>query len=138
MDKEKLFIQRLKTNNERVTSPRTALFRRLSHHGAIQITVLVEELRQQSIDASTTYRNINLFRNLHIISDVAAGQHRSIELSDDFGHHHHHFMCRNCGKLIDINSNALEKALSEIAAQNDLQISAHHIEMSGLCQDCKH
>jgi Fe2+ or Zn2+ uptake regulation protein len=137
MDKEKLFIQRLKTNNERVTSPRTALFRSLLHHGATPITVLVEELRQQSIDASTTYRNINLFRNLHIISDVAAGQRRIIELSDDFSHHHHHFMCRNCGKLTDINSSSLEQALSDIASQHGLQVSAHHIEMSGLCKDCK-
>jgi Fe2+ or Zn2+ uptake regulation protein len=137
MDQQKLFKEHLRTAGERVSSPRLAIFQVLERHSPITIPKLVAQLRKQAIDPSTIYRNIVLFRKLGMINDLTSRGLRLVELSDSFGEHHHHFVCRNCGKVIDFDNHDLEEALAAIASEMGVEATSHHIEMSGLCDVCK-
>jgi len=136
MDQQKTFQEYLRNAGERVSSPRLAIFQVLERHSPITIPKLVSTLRNQAIDPSTIYRNIVLFRKLGIINDLTSKGLRFVELSDSFGEHHHHFVCRNCGKVIDFDNHDLEKTLSTIASTMGVEVTSHHIEMSGLCDVC--
>ena len=136
VEQQKIFQEQLRNAGERVSSPRLTIFQVLLRHSPITIPKLVTLLQEQAIDPSTTYRNIVLFRKLGMINDVISKGLRLIELSDHFSEHHHHFICRNCGRVIDFDNRELEVALSTLALTMDVEVTSHHIEMSGLCNKC--
>lgn len=127
----------MRANGERVSSPRLAVFRALKRKNAISIPDLVNAMEESAIEPSTTYRNIKLFRELGMVRDIVTGGKRMIELTDSFRGHHHHFWCRNCGKLIDFDDAGIEKELQTLAARLNFQIMSHQLDISGLCAKCK-
>jgi Fur family ferric uptake transcriptional regulator len=53
--------------------------------------------------------------------------------SDD---HHHHLVCRDCGKTVEIAGPAVERWAEEVAAVNGFTDVRHTIEIFGACRDC--
>lgn len=137
MELEREFARQMRANGERVSSPRLAVFRTLSRKNDLAIPDLVAFMQQNGIDRATTYRTISLFRTLGMVRDVVAGGKRMIELTDSFRGHHHHFWCRNCGKLIDFDDAGLEKELKSLADRLGFQLLSHQLDISGLCANCK-
>lgn len=50
--------------------------------------------------------------------------------------HHHHLICRNCGRAVEIEATAVEKWAATVAAQYGFRDAGHDLEMFGLCSDC--
>lgn len=137
MNTTRQFEVRLKSAGERVTSARLAIFSALSRKGPTTIPQLVTEMQKRAIDPATTYRNLQLFRKLNIMRDIGTGGKRMIELSDEYEAHHHHFWCRNCEEVIDFDSHEVEASFQRIAEELEVDISSHHLELSGLCKVCR-
>lgn len=137
MDQRQQFAHKLKTAGERLSSARWAIFSTLSRKAPISIPAFVAEMQKSAIDPATTYRNIKLFRQLNILRDIGTGGRRMIELSDDYEAHHHHFWCRNCNAITDFDSPEVEAALRHIAQELQVEISSHHLELSGRCARCR-
>ena len=52
------------------------------------------------------------------------------------GTHHHHLICRNCGKTVEIRADAVEVWAREVAAQHGFRDPQHVVDVFGLCADC--
>jgi Fur family transcriptional regulator, ferric uptake regulator len=50
--------------------------------------------------------------------------------------HHHHLVCRRCGKTVEIEGPAMERWTAKIAQDNDFHDIQHTLEISGVCRDC--
>lgn len=50
--------------------------------------------------------------------------------------HHHHLLCRNCGKAVEIEAPAVESWAAEIAAKHGYTEPSHTVEIIGLCPEC--
>lgn len=50
--------------------------------------------------------------------------------------HHHHLICRSCGKAVEIEGEQAEKWAAAVAAQAGFTALDHTIELSGLCPQC--
>lgn len=50
--------------------------------------------------------------------------------------HHHHLICRNCGRAVEIEAAAVEAWAAQVAAQHGFRDAGHELEMFGLCGDC--
>ncbi|MBF1730702.1 MAG: transcriptional repressor, partial [Trueperella pyogenes] len=50
--------------------------------------------------------------------------------------HHHHLVCRNCGRAEDLGAGELEKWISAVASSHGYTQIEHSIELFGLCSDC--
>lgn len=54
--------------------------------------------------------------------------------------HHHHFLCRSCHRICDVESDALELALRQVAAELEvsrgLRIEEHELTLRGQCAEC--
>lgn len=137
IDLEEQFKIQLRNKHERVTSARVAIFETLRRKGLISTAQLVQQMHKKAIDPATTYRNIALFRQLNIIRDVGTGNRHMIELSDEYKAHHHHFWCRKCHTYFDFDNDAVEKSLGTIARSLEVEITSHHLELSGLCKHCR-
>ncbi|MDI6101692.1 transcriptional repressor [Actinoplanes sp. NEAU-A12] len=50
--------------------------------------------------------------------------------------HHHHLVCRGCGKTVEVAGPAVERWADEVAADNGFTDVGHTIEIFGTCRDC--
>lgn len=50
--------------------------------------------------------------------------------------HHHHLVCRSCGKAVEIAGEAVESWANEVASQHGFTDAGHNLEIFGLCPNC--
>jgi len=92
------------------------------------------------INRVTVFRNVNFLVKNGLISKVELneGKYR-YEISTL--PHHHHLVCKNCRKLIDIKDEDLHDQIEKISNKVNLQyhfvIEEHKVEFFGKCKDCK-
>ncbi|TXK19962.1 Fur family transcriptional regulator [Homoserinibacter sp. GY 40078] len=52
------------------------------------------------------------------------------------GSHHHHLICRNCGRTVEISADPVEAWARQVAAQNGFTAPEHVVDVFGLCPEC--
>jgi Fur family ferric uptake transcriptional regulator len=50
--------------------------------------------------------------------------------------HHHHLICRSCGKTVEVAADAVEQWAHAVAKRHGFRDPAHTVEVFGLCRDC--
>ncbi|MBP2436992.1 Fur family transcriptional regulator [Microbacterium amylolyticum] len=50
--------------------------------------------------------------------------------------HHHHLICRSCGRTVEIEATAVEKWAHDVASENGFTEAEHVVDVFGLCADC--
>ncbi len=119
-----------------MTEQRTQLFKFLQNHPALTINEVISSLPRQ--DQATVYRNIKLFEGLGIITRLQLGWHSKLELSDVFQHHHHHFTCLSCGKVMALNEDkTLEQHIKRLNIKLGFMAMDHQLEIRGYCHRCQ-
>jgi len=91
--------------------------------------------RVPGVNKSTIYRTLELLEELGCVFKSELGD-RFIYHHAEEGHHHH-LVCRVCGKSIDCDEDVflpVERALDE---KYGFQIDFRHVVMSGLCAECR-
>jgi|SRR5579884_82878 len=51
--------------------------------------------------------------------------------------HHHHFICRSCHAVLEVECEALERALAALGAETGLAIERHDVTLRGQCPRCR-
>ncbi|ADU48634.1 Fur family transcriptional regulator [Intrasporangium calvum] len=51
-------------------------------------------------------------------------------------HHHHHLVCRECGRTVEVEGPAVEQWTDRVAAQHGFSDVTHTLEIFGTCDDC--
>jgi Fur family transcriptional regulator, ferric uptake regulator len=52
------------------------------------------------------------------------------------GEHHHHLVCRSCGKTVEVSGPAVERWADATAGQHGFVDITHTVEIFGTCGDC--
>jgi Fur family ferric uptake transcriptional regulator len=52
------------------------------------------------------------------------------------GSHHHHLICRNCGRTVEISADPVEQWARDVAAANGFTQPEHVVDVFGYCADC--
>jgi Fur family ferric uptake transcriptional regulator len=50
--------------------------------------------------------------------------------------HHHHLVCRQCGRTVEVEGPAVESWTDKISAENGFSDVHHTLEIFGLCSHC--
>jgi Fur family transcriptional regulator, ferric uptake regulator len=50
--------------------------------------------------------------------------------------HHHHLVCRTCGRTVEVSGPAVERWASLVAAEHGFRDVSHDLEIFGTCADC--
>lgn len=130
------FKKLLKENNYFVTAPRMRAFGLLQNQPALSTKELIRLMK--GFDQTTTYRTVELFEKLGIVTRVQLGWHSKIELSDAFQHHHHHLTCTNCGKVSVLQEDeTIERRIRLLSQASGFKPTDHQLEIRGLCVDCR-
>jgi Fur family ferric uptake transcriptional regulator len=51
--------------------------------------------------------------------------------------HHHHLICRDCGKTVEIEAERVESWAEEVAKEHGFAQPSHTIDIFGTCSDCQ-
>lgn len=51
-------------------------------------------------------------------------------------HHHHHLVCRQCGRAVEVEGPEVERWAEGVAAAHDFVDVAHTVEIVGTCGTC--
>jgi Fur family ferric uptake transcriptional regulator len=52
-------------------------------------------------------------------------------------HHHHHAICRACGRVEDVDCTAVEQFAESLRTANGFQLDGHAMEFFGRCAACR-
>lgn len=52
--------------------------------------------------------------------------------------HHHHLVCRVCGRAEEVEGRAVERWATEVAARHGYTEVDHTVEVFGVCRSCAH
>lgn len=126
----------------RYTPGRRALVEALMDAGR---PLTVDEILERSprVRQSSVYRNLAVFEESGLVHRVVGHDEFSrYELAEEIVGHHHHFACRSCGSVADVDlprqlEATLGRALADLAQRRDLVVEAHRIDVVGLCARCR-
>lgn len=132
-------LETLRAEGKRITPQRSLLLdvirRSKGHLGADQIYHLARE-RDPRISLSTVYRNLNLLRELGLISRLHLDEeHHHYELKD--AANHYHLICSSCGRVIEFDSSLVEQLMADVSAEKDFVVERVRIDLTGLCVECR-
>ena len=121
----------------RVTSSRRLLLRALfdsnEHHTAEELAAVVQQ-QSPDIHLSTIYRNLDELERLGVIVHSHLGHGpATYHLAASA---HGHFVCEECGKMIEAPDNLFASLAQVARTQFDFTIDPHHFAMLGRCANC--
>jgi len=51
--------------------------------------------------------------------------------------HHHHLVCRSCGRTVEVADRPVERWAARVAAEHDFADVQHQVEVFGTCAACR-
>jgi Fe2+ or Zn2+ uptake regulation protein len=99
--------------------------------------------RLPDLPRSSAYRHLLDLQTAGVVRRVAANdEFARFELAEDLTEHHHHLLCVNCGKVIDVTPTAdfersVAKTVDQLAAAAGFLPHSHRLDILGLCADCR-
>jgi Fe2+ or Zn2+ uptake regulation protein len=127
----------LRSRGQRVTSQRLlldAVLAELDRHVTAEEVMRAAEPRLPGLSLPTVYATLDLFEEIGIVRRVPAAG--GAVLYDPRTDEHHHFVCRSCGAVVDLEL-AVDPALAEAAARSaGARAERTDVVVSGLCGEC--
>lgn len=109
------------------------------HFSAESLYDLVKDM-DKTIGIATVYRTLELFEKLKIIRNVkikndGVNYYDLMDLDDEC-HIHHHLICTECQKIIEI-ADELESYESFINQKYGFNVTDHDLTFYGVCETCQ-
>lgn len=86
------------------------------------------------ISLGTVYRNLRLLTDSGDILELNYGS--SFSRFDGNPHPHYHFVCEECGRVIDLDLPLLANLEKEVEAKTGFSVKNHRLEFYGTCEQC--
>jgi Fur family transcriptional regulator, ferric uptake regulator len=83
-----------------------------------------------------------VYRNLQALADAGEADMMRLPSGEQVyrlcgqGSHHHHLMCRTCGRTVDVVGPAVEDWTIKIAAEHGFTDISHTLDILGTCTEC--
>lgn len=125
-------------SEKRTTWQKTAVLEELSNTDEF---VSAQELHQK---ISVSGKKLGLTTVYRALTEmVEQGLADSLSISDGemryricTPEHHHHLICRGCGKTVEFDLPGFEELALKVARENSFTDLSHEIELFGLCNNC--
>jgi Fur family transcriptional regulator, ferric uptake regulator len=119
---------------------RTAVIEALARHDcAVTALELDDELRSRKppVGRASIYRALEQFEELGLVRRMEMSRGTAgYERIDPDGHHHHHAVCRDCGRMETFEDSDLERVIDRLSGRMSFDISEHDVVLRGRCKRC--
>ncbi len=87
------------------------------------------------IGLATVYRTLQAMVEEDIVDALRTDDGEQIFRRCSTGHHHH-LVCRECGRTVEVEGPLVERWADRVAADHGFTDVAHTLELFGLCEEC--
>jgi len=100
---------------------------------------LYDELRRrgENIGLTTVYRNLQALAAAGLVDMVRNDTGESVYRRCAAEQHHHHLVCRNCARAVEVGGSEVEAWAAGVAADHGFSEVSHTIELFGTCAGCR-
>jgi Fur family transcriptional regulator, ferric uptake regulator len=92
---------------------------------------------RRPVGIASVYRALEALVDLRLVKRVDAGDGVArYEPASADGDHHHHLVCRDCGKVEAFSDVRLERAIDRVAGGLGYSVDEHEVVLTGACSDC--
>jgi Fur family transcriptional regulator, ferric uptake regulator len=92
---------------------------------------------RRPVGIASVYRALETLADLRLVKRIDAGDGIArFEPSLPDGDHHHHLVCRDCGKVEAFSDDRLERAIDKVAGGLGYSVDEHEVVLTGACADC--
>ena len=135
------FMDFLGQKNLRLTSQRQAIidtvFSTEEHFTAEQLLEWSRR-RDKSVSRATVYRTLPLLTESGLVREMDFGKDYKF-YDPNYAEHpnHNHIICQDCEKIVEFESDKIEKIESEISHRLGFAVKAHRLQITASCEDLK-
>ncbi|HEX8759275.1 MAG TPA: Fur family transcriptional regulator [Pseudonocardiaceae bacterium] len=122
----------------RSTRQRTAVARLLDDTDDFRSAQEIHEKLRRSgegIGLTTVYRTLQTLADAGEIDVLRTATGEAVYRRCS-AHHHHHLVCRDCGRTVEVEEPTVELWAEKIADEHGFINVGHTVEISGTCPDC--
>jgi Fur family ferric uptake transcriptional regulator len=122
----------------RATKQRLAVLRALDGRSeAVSAQDLYHGLRKRrgSPGLATIYRTLASLAEAGVLDTFTHDGEQRFKMCGD--EHHHHLVCRSCGTVEEVTSDAFESWVDKLARRRGFQVTGHSAEVYGYCATCR-
>ncbi len=124
---------------QRMTKQRLAISAALDNlDDFVSTQDLHRQLHEQGnrVSLATTYRILASMADEGLVDSLRNGEGEAVYRRCSVTSHHHHLLCRECGKTVEVEAPAVESWAAKIAQANGFTQVQHTVEIYGLCPEC--
>lgn len=92
--------------------------------------------RGEGIGLATVYRTLQTLADEGQVDVLRSAGGEAVYRRCERRGHHHHLVCRSCGKAVEIEGPSLEAWARSVAEENGFTAVEHTFEVFGTCADC--
>ena len=132
--------ERLRTQGGRMTAQRRLILETLetlSGHPTAEQVFHIARQRDPALNLSTVYRTLRWLEQENLVSTRLFAEGRRQERFDAaLPSEHHHFMCTDCKRVIEFDTDLIETIKSRFEAETGARVATGAIMLYGLCETC--
>lgn len=133
------FIAQCRSAGLSVTHQRLAIFEAVmancNRHPSAEIIYQTVRERYPTISFNTIYKNLEILEELGIVVKVNPLYNEA--RYDVDVRPHHHLICRECKKIVDVHDEKLDSVPAPIEAADGFQVENWSVQFTGLCAPCQ-
>jgi Fur family ferric uptake transcriptional regulator len=123
---------------QRQTRQRAAVGELLGRTGEFRTASQIhDDLRHagEDIGLTTVYRTLQLMVEAEQLDAIRTDDGETAYRRCSTGHHHH-LVCRTCGRTVEVEGPAIESWTDQVAAEHGFTDVQHQLEIFGVCARC--
>jgi Fur family ferric uptake transcriptional regulator len=140
MDWARHALETLQAAGHRRGGARTAVVEALAGHDcAVTALDLDDELRRRKppVARASVYRALEQLEELGLLRRIEVSRSTAgYERIEPDGHHHHHAICRDCGRMVPFEDPKLEQAIGKLSETISFDVTEHDVVLRGRCERC--
>ena len=138
---KKRFLDFLEGKNLRLTAQRQAIietaFSTDQHFTAEQLLEWSRG-RDRSVSRATVYRTLPLLTESGLVREMDFGKDYKF-YDPNYAEHprHNHIICQDCEKIVEFESDKIEKLENQISHRLGFSVKAHRLQITASCEEFK-
>jgi len=132
------YERRLREAGKRITPQRQLVLRVLAaFDGHLDVQEIYERGRRKDsrLSLSTVYRTLSALKETGAVRELhLEGEQHHYEL--DKKKEHSHLVCLGCGRVIEVDSAAFERAAAAVCEDHGFRVTTAQVELTGYCARC--
>src|SRR5450432_2977543 len=131
----------MSTINERSTRQKRALAAAIDESQEFRSAQELHEavrLRGEQVGLTTVYNQLRALAESGLVDTVRSPDGETLYRRCGSAGHHHHLLCRVCGRTVEVAGTAVERWAEKVAAEAGFVDVSHTMEVVGTCPTCAH